>query len=211
MPSHNDQPRGSEKGFTIIELLMAMAFLAFLLIFVITATVQMMRSYSKGLTIKQMNQSGRSLTEEMVRDARFADSSSVNVSAVTKGRLCLGSAVYVWNPPGSSSGENKFSDGTAVDIARLTDNSGVYCTDPTRPIPAAGTTKLASPQVRIPEMSVNFSSDRRLVQIKFVISSNGDSRPVLFNGSWQCPPGLNGYFCAVATFDETVFLRNGGG
>ncbi|RWZ79528.1 MAG: hypothetical protein EOT04_01290 [Candidatus Chaera renei] len=210
MRSHKLRVVRSDSGFTIIELLMAMAFLAFLLIFVVTATVQMMRSYSKGLTIKQMNQSGRSLAEEMIRDVRFASRSSVITSAVAQGRLCLGNAVYVWNPPGSTNGENKFSNGQAVDIARLTDSSGVYCADPTRPIPLSAT-KVASQQVRVPEMNVNLSADGRLIKFKFVISSNGDSRPVLLDGRWQCPTGPDGYFCAVATFDETVFLRNGGG
>lgn len=49
------------EGFTLIELMLAMAFISFLLLFMVAAILQVTRLYVKGSAIRQINQTGRQL------------------------------------------------------------------------------------------------------------------------------------------------------
>ena len=82
-----------ESGFTVIELTLAMAFLAFIMLFTTLTIIQMMRTYDKGLTIKQINQSGRTLVEDLSRSVSAGVASDINTSYIDQGRLCVGNAV----------------------------------------------------------------------------------------------------------------------
>ena len=55
-------------GFTIIELMIALTFIAFLLIFIVIMTMRITQMYSKGMTLKSINQSSRTIVEQMARD-----------------------------------------------------------------------------------------------------------------------------------------------
>ncbi len=48
----------SESGFTIVELLMAMSFIAVLLVVITLTIIQISGIYNKGLTMRAVNQSG---------------------------------------------------------------------------------------------------------------------------------------------------------
>lgn len=92
-----------KKGFTLIELMLSLTFVATLLLAMALTIIQIGANYNRGITIKEVNQSGRSLSEDM----RFTISSSpgigdgvVNYSydgKLEQGRLCLGGYSYIWN------------------------------------------------------------------------------------------------------------------
>jgi len=124
-------------GFTIIEMVLAMAFLAFLLLAIALITMQITRQYNHGLIVKDINQLSRSLSDDLTRDitasrpfAIDADSTQYYNGSVS-GRLCLGDYSYVWNyGTPISTGDNtlvKYDDGTVVRLARINDKTKRYC------------------------------------------------------------------------------------
>lgn len=210
-------------GFTIVELMLALAFLSVMLLFILSATIQVMRSYSKGLTVKQMNQVGRTITEDLARTARTASPGSVSTAHIDDGRLCIGGISYIWNEPqvdATSINTNKFTGGMPDDfhIARVVDTASPphHCSGAGTTVPPddPGTSILSSGAVRILGMQVEQSDDERLLHVKFSVSSVGTDKPVLVGSEYQCPTDSNslfGTFCAIADFESTIYLRNTNG
>lgn len=98
-----------KQGFTIIELMLAMAFVSALLIAIAMTVIQIGDIYNKGITYKDVNQAGRSIASELQRT--IAESASFSIiesdhhyviqhgdsNDLLGGRLCLGQYSYIWN------------------------------------------------------------------------------------------------------------------
>lgn len=149
--------RDNTKGFTLIELMLAMAFTAFLLVAIALTTLQISNIYNKGITLREVNQAGRAVSDELQRsitssipfdvtpkvDASPATDNSKYVVRGGGGRLCLGRYTYAWNygksiahVSGAPSLYNFYQDssgavGDAVRFAKVNDPGGALCDDPT--------------------------------------------------------------------------------
>lgn len=94
-----------KQGFTIIELMLAMTFVAFLLLGVALTVMQISSIYNKGTTVKEINQSSRDLNDDLHRTINAAGTltlatdylQSPLTGVAAGGRLCLGSYSYIWN------------------------------------------------------------------------------------------------------------------
>ena len=99
-------------GFTIIEMMLSMAFVGALLVAIATTSLHIMRTYTRGVTIREVNQSGRTITEDIQRTIAStmpfsvvpktgASDDPIDSRYVEKagqgGRLCTGSYTYAWN------------------------------------------------------------------------------------------------------------------
>lgn len=71
------RPDQSQKGFTLIELIFATVFFSLLLMLVVSAFVQINRSYTRGYKTKQTQDAGRALLEDVVRTIRNSRGSLV--------------------------------------------------------------------------------------------------------------------------------------
>ena len=99
--------RVDKQGFTLVELMLAMAFISILLLSITMVGIQAGRMYSRGVVLRDINQAGRDISDTIRRDflqanANKIDSSGLRVpnnSSWATGRLCLGSHSYVWNNP----------------------------------------------------------------------------------------------------------------
>lgn len=111
--------RTSKRGFTILELALAMAFISFLLLLIGVTTSQLAGLYQRGLTLANVNEQGRSLVDEFTRgitasvyeDEAIKDTSDfyfervadlggeVNASGEVPlfGAFCTGTYTYLWN------------------------------------------------------------------------------------------------------------------
>ena len=87
-----------QAGFTIIELMLAMIFVSFILIFMALTIVQMLRIYDKAISMKQVNQAGRTITEDINEAMRSQAPDRVDVTKIDQGFICIGATVYHWNP-----------------------------------------------------------------------------------------------------------------
>src|SRR5690242_17663820 len=126
-----------ETGFTIVELMLAMTFIAALLVAIAMTTVQISHIYNKGLTLREVNQAGRAVSEELQRSIGSSvpfnvDSASPASRYIVRpggGRLCLGRYSYAWNYGAALRGGggpaiyNSYDDGSPVRFAKVNDPS----------------------------------------------------------------------------------------
>lgn len=126
----------SKTGFTLIELMLSMAFIGMLLVTMTLAVMYVSKMYSKGITLKSINQAGREIGAAIQRDAgNLAHISSYHVpqtaaGASKLGRLCLGAFSYVWSDPASlrDGSALKYKDtSTQIVFARVEDGGGALC------------------------------------------------------------------------------------
>lgn len=90
-------------GFTLVELNIAIVFVALLLLAVATTIMSVTRTYQYGVSLKTINQLGREVADQIRRDAMMASPSLVEYIEPTEpssdgiGRLCFGNVSYVFN------------------------------------------------------------------------------------------------------------------
>lgn len=132
--NHVDKKQG---GFTLIELMLAMGFISFLLLAIALTIIQIGSIYNRGMTLKEVNQTSRSISAELTRGIASSEAFSLSqkyVSTSTGGRLCLGQYSYLWNYAKSlqDSARVQYQDVTTnnkgpIRFIKVPDASGAYC------------------------------------------------------------------------------------
>jgi len=161
----------STKGFTIVELLFAMSFLSVLLIIAMVSSISIMRTYNKGLVLKQVNQSGRAIGAELQRSLKSAQP-PLEDTTVSKGRLCIGTYSYVWSVGGQD--PYVYDDGSQVGFAKVNDATRAMCATGVRPV---------VPKADAIEM---LGGDAASISVQ--------------NAELSAPPANNGYYLYTFTF-----------
>ena len=138
-----------QKGFTIIELTLSMAFVSVLLLAIVMTSIQAGRIYNKGVVLESVNQASRDIGDSIRRD--FMQSDAAHVSRTEEpesviilseggqpksGRFCLGGYSYLWNYPSvleaalageSVSGPVVRRGDTIINFVRVVDDGGSFC------------------------------------------------------------------------------------
>lgn len=220
-----------ESGFTLIELMLAMAGVAFLLLAIAMTTIQISNIYSKGLTLKSVNQTGRDLSDSLQRDIKASTpfdlaSSSRFLQTPHGGRLCLGKYSYVWNygktiASNDTSNTIMFDDGTAVRMARVLDSGSLVCLNADKNLPisrndatellvSSDKLDLALHTFAISSSASDLATHQALYSIVFTLGTNDQA--ALATGDASCKPPNGGTsnweFCAVNIFDFTTRAGN---
>lgn len=228
-------------GFTIIELMLSMSFIAILLIAVAMTTIQISNIYTKGITLREVNQGGRRLTDEFQRgvaasvpfdvtpkvDASPATAASKYVVRGGGGRLCLGAHSYAWNYGKALVGAvgdifNKYAgDSTQIRFVKVADAGGALCTDPTLNIPKGQASELLTSGDRdlvlhnfaIIKTQDDTSFGQSLYAISFTLGTN--DREQLTTGDASCKPPSEGAgdedYCSVNHFEIVARAGNASG
>lgn len=141
----NPHQRTHTQGFTLVELMVAMAFVSMLLLAIAFVVIQITGIYNRGVTIKAVNQAGRSIVEDMKRAIGASSPDSIvytpisNANVVQGGRLCTGVYSYVWTIgkyiDDTSNWVNKYKNDDAypnastkpIRLIKVRDNGGQYC------------------------------------------------------------------------------------
>jgi Tfp pilus assembly protein FimT len=127
-----------QDGFTLIELVLAMAFISALLLAIAMAIIQVGTIYNRGMTLKEVNQTSRSVSDDLTRSLTSSEAftlSSKYVASSTGGRLCLGQYSYLWNYARSYQDTNRVEYANAatetatgpIRFVKVPDASGKYC------------------------------------------------------------------------------------
>lgn len=167
------QSKDSSAGFTIIELMLAMGFVGLLLLAIAMTTIQIGSIYNKGITLRQVNQAGRAISDELQRSIASTGPFDVEASGaearyITQpggGRLCIGKYSYVWNGgdalaggPGAPDLVNVYdTNSTPIRFARIDDSSASLCSDPNKKVVHSAATEMLD------------SGDRDLVMHRFEV------------------------------------------
>lgn len=177
----NHEANTRSKGFTLVELMLSMAFISVLMVAIAMTVIQIMSIYNKGVTLRSVDQAGRSISQDIkytlsssqildvdsagasgndfILQARLGDDATAQPDG---GRLCTGTYSYIWNTgKGMDYQINRFATGTdIIHLVKIRDNSKDYCNITTTPeVQQEGASELLS------------SDDRSLVVQSFTISS----------------------------------------
>lgn len=225
---------GARRSFTLVELMLAMGFLSILMLMIALATIQIMHTYNRGLSLKAINQSGRELGDSITRDTQSSAVQSVPVVQPTDagagnvGRLCLGGVSYLWNTASALRGDsgapapvNYTDTGLPIVLARVADAGGTYC----QPIAAnlyksvniqhsSSTEMLSSISNDLALYSLAFdrvpplsnSTQHALYHIQFTIGTNELKTVNTSNQTCKPPTDINANFdfCSINSFDLLV-------
>lgn len=120
------------RGFTLVELNIAMAFVAVLLLMVAAMTIHISRLYERGVTVKTINQAGREVMSQLRTDISVAQPDKTQFIELSQtGRLCLGEVSYLYNRAeglNTESTNNLFRRGTQpIRLVRVLDSNASWC------------------------------------------------------------------------------------
>lgn len=194
-----------QSGFTLIEVSTALIFVGFIIFILAATTVNIVRSYNKGIWLAQINQAGQQMNSDIGDKARYSPAARVDTA---NRRMCINGVSYLWNTQqdidNGKQGYNVYSDGTPIRLARIDDHSGEYCINPTKQpkLPSADSKVhiLLGRGATIQEFKVKQKADVPLLTISVVVSTEGANRPYkvslvngsdkykedMANGTWQC-------------------------
>jgi prepilin-type N-terminal cleavage/methylation domain-containing protein len=209
----------NKSGFTLIELMLAMTFISVLLVAITMTTIQISNIYNKGITLREVNQAGRSVSSELQQS--IASSVPFDVTPKTDnspatetsryvvrdggGRLCLGNYSYAWNygkaltgGAGAPAIYNKYDNNTPVRFAKVEDAGGSLCADVNLPVPKSNANELLSTGDRelvlhsfsVTETASDSATNQALYAITMVIGTN--DRTQLTTDNTSCKPPATG-------------------
>lgn len=194
-----------QSGFTLIEVSTALIFVGFIIFILAATTVNIVRSYNKGIWLAQINQAGQQMNNDIGDKARYSPAATVTKNR----RMCINGVSYLWNTQQDiddhNEKDNVYSDGTPIRLARIDDPNGEYCNKPTkRPeLPSVNPNVhiLLGRGATIQEFKVEEQkAGAPLLTISVVVSTEGANRPYkvsldnvsdkykedMANGTWQC-------------------------
>lgn len=222
------------RGFTIIELLLAMSFLATLMLAVAMTIVRVGEIYNKGLTVKEVNIAGRSLSSELKKSIgesqpiELAPSASKYIQQTWGGRLCLGRYSYIWNygitlsdATANSSNSNVYSSSSdKIRFVKVADGGGMYCTDSSKNIDPTGAVELLPAGDRNIALH-NFSitnqlsasdsrSSQNLYYISYIIGTNDQAAIASTGATCKTPDDIEAdlTYCSINEFNIVARSSN---
>lgn len=133
----------NKSGFTLIELMLAMGFVSVLLIAIAVTVIQIANIYNRGITLKDVNQAGRSLASELQKSINGSSVFDITLPATTAtryqpsawgGRLCIGQYSYIWNYGKDiynlNSSRNMYANSSnEIRFVKVIDANASYCTN----------------------------------------------------------------------------------
>lgn len=178
--------KSQQRGFTIVELLLAMSFVSLLLMAITMTIIQVTNIYTKGLTLRSVGQVGQTLAQDMRRsiessrplDIGTDENGGLHYKPMVKvggdiknpdgGRFCTGSYSYIWNNGKSLDAPlNKYNGNSdLIRVIKVADNGSLYCSDPSRGVDREQATEMLS------------SGDRALAVQSFSIKQVGTNPDV---------------------------------
>jgi len=228
----------AHKGFTLIELLLAMSFLSVLLITIALTIIQIGNIYNRGITLKEVNTTGRSLATELQRNISVSSTFEISgantrfINSTFGGRLCTGQYSYIWNygstinrasiTRANANMYDPLLSTTRIRFIKVEDSSSLYCTTPNGYIDKTNATEMLTVGDRdLALHSFTISSDAQardaktrqaLYSISFILGTNDQT--TLASNSTTCKPPSNNTgnlnYCAVNQFDIVVRTSNTG-
>lgn len=224
--------RDNTKGFTLIELMLAMTFISVLLIAIAMTTIQMSNIYTKGITLREVNQAGRTLSDDLQRSIGASAPFALNdIKKYTHdnvgGRLCVGKYSYVWSygeAINNNSATNRYADDNSiVHFAKVSDPAGTMCLptgnngllprlnrNDARELLTAGDRDLAVHTFTIVETAREAATSQAMYAITFTLGTN-DQAQLTTNDSSCRPPSDNvgaEDYCSVNQFDIVARAGN---
>lgn len=210
----------SQSGFTIVELLIAVAFFSFILLFISAGFVALNRQFVKGRTARAVQSDARFVIEDITRNLRESSATQIRSSeAITTDEfVCLGSSRYVWASLDESENgvPNEYSNtGNEIRLAR-TDFEGGACNS--EGIAEEESTELIGQDIAVQFLDIRpFGGLADLFEVVLVLSTRQEEiiGSTAVDGDFtanclalQTSGSVNPEFCTVVKFETIVKIRN---
>ncbi len=177
------------KGFTIVELMIATTVFSIILMVFVTAIIQVGRIYYKATIQSHTQERARAISEQVAKDLQFG---KVSTFSTASGYTCVGGHVYVYNL-GNQVGVDP---GVGMGV-----RSTGACSASTVDL-----TELLGDHMQLTKFNVTYSGGLYKVTIRVVYGNDSD-----FTGdpaTSSCKTiSLGGQFCAVSELTTTVTPR----
>ena len=200
--------------------MLAMTFIAVLLIAIAMTTIQISNIYNKGITLREVNQAGRQITDDLQRsigasslfdvmpkkDDAVATATSHYVVRDGGGRLCIGGYTYAWNygsalagGTGAPSVFNRYEDNSPVRFVKVRDG-GNLCTDAAAKINKGSASEMLTSSDRdmvvhffdIKKTSAEPSTEQAIYSLSIVIGTNDRDQLNIISNDASCKAPAEG-------------------
>jgi prepilin-type N-terminal cleavage/methylation domain-containing protein len=198
----------NQKGFTIVELLVATAVFGVILLVVTVAVLQFSRVYYKGVTEANTQDTARTIVDRISQAIQFNGGTVTATTGASTGAFCVGNQQYTYVlgkqlVDSSPSGTQTYHSLVARDLA------GCLVSSPTPPMNTSATSgrELLSPKMRLARMEVT-PAGTNLYKITIRVVFGDDD--LLNNPSTttaSCKGQAGSQFCAVSEITTTVTKR----
>jgi len=199
-------------GFTLVELLIAMAMFSFVLLFVLTTFIQVNQAYVFGLTTKQVHEEARVSLEQLGRDLRVASSGNrvfmecfggdcENENLATRS-ICFDNTAYIHErPQAESNGQFRRAEGVNCEDGDSLSGEGE---------------SILSDEVQAQFFKVTEVSESRVYKLELAVSAASFSNDLLAElgpgegpRDISCDPSQAGrQFCRVVLVSKVISIRN---
>lgn len=219
-------------GFTLIELNLAIIFVAILMVAVAAVTINVTKINQRGILLKTINQTGREVMDILQRDITTARTTQTKYVSPTGGvgRLCLGTVSYVFNTAEALNGSGiLIRNGTVagnppVKLVRMEDRDALWCqesggvfakntitaTDKPTELLADDIVPIAVHSLAFEQLATSTDANQRygLAQLQLLIGTN--EAETVADGTCKPPTDHDANFdgCVVREF-RTIIRTNG--
>lgn len=192
----------AQRGFTVIELMLAMTFVSVLMMAIAMTVVQLANIYNKGTTLRAVDQAGRAISRDL--QATLSSSQPLDVgndgrggvnfrlqtqvggesSNPDGGRLCTGTYSYIWNTGhGLKTPVNRYHENDEqIRFVKVRDAGAQYCSDLSLAVNkmdatellSSGDRELAIQSFRIKPEAVDAVTQQALYRLVVEVGTNDD-------------------------------------
>lgn len=203
-----------QKGFTIIELLIATSILTVILLLVTVMISNIGSLYYKAIALSQTQGSTREITASVAQDVKLSDnavaSESITRVGVTVNSFCVGTIRYSYILGRQIGSDDSAPANQLPHILWRDARVGSDCTpvDITADIPAsADGIELMSPRTRLTEFLIAAPTNPALITIKVGVAYGGEDLLSTTGPGAQCLGGKGDQYCATDTLTTTAVQR----
>lgn len=196
-----------EKGFTLVELLIATAVFSLVLVVFLSAFIRISQLFYKGVTMTAAQESARNVVQDIADDLQFFQQQPVAPAGANY--FCIGSHRYSWNLG------VQVASGT-YGVAREQIPSSTCPSTTSQPVPVGTSNyeELLDPGMQVNKLSLSSCTNGQCV-ISIHLVSYGSDNSVLISPSGLTPayqandavcsgPATSSEFCATADYQSTV-------
>lgn len=196
------EPKRTQAGFTIVELLIATIVFSVLLLVCSMGLIQITRTYYKGVTTTKTQEAARAILDEVAGAVMFSGAEPARYGAPPAEAYCVGDSRFTF-----SQGLIK-TDANHVFIK----DKPVSCTVPADlSVPPAGSSELLGPRMRLSNFTITkvAGTDRLYAITVRVVSGEDDLLDNPGDPTATCNSSIRvgGQFCAVSELTTTVQMR----
>lgn len=184
----------NKAGFTLVELLLAMAFFSFILLFITTGFLLVSRAYNKGITVKITQDEGRRFIEQLTREMRTASSISTATDCVS-----LGDNIYQWSI--------HVVPTDPLTPTWLVKETNKTCGDKASDITDPGVERVLNDRIGVQFLEVKQLSGGQFYTIHMVLSTTEKDLIDNPGQNAQCSTDTGSQYCDIVEFSTIVSRR----